>query len=350
MKKISIVICLVLILTLTFTACSTQTPSSTTQGTTKASEPVSLKLAHGAPDTFPLGVGSLDFKESADSSNTGVSIELFSNAALGPESEIIQAVILGNCDIGISTPYTISNLINMPELLLFEMPWLIGDRDLYYKIVSENETFKAMLGERLEAKGLKYLGGGDIGSYAIDMKDGMVLTPDDLKGTKLRTAENPLIVDWFGALGTSPVVVNFSEITTALQQGVMDGVYTTTPLLYMTNVYQLATNVTQLNSAYCWAMMVMNLDKFNSLSKEQQDALLAAGKAYSEGTRLAEDEYLANELKEFEKAGVTYHALTEAEMVPFQQKLEQVYATWRGKIGAESFDEVKAWVEAQKAG
>ncbi len=306
-----------------------------------------LKFAHGARPDFSLAIGAVEFKKIADqTSNGSLEVTIYGNAALGPEREFIEALMMGNVDLGVTTGFTLSNLTGMSELLVYEMPWLIGDKDIYYRAFAESKSIKT-IAKRLEAKGIKFLGAGDIGSFAILAKK-PVRTPADMVGMKIRTGENPLIVDVFKTMGVRPVVVNFGELFTAFQQGVMDGLYTTTPLIHMTKTYEVAKELTQLNNVYCMAYLVMNLKKFNSLSKEQQAIIEKAGAAYAATTRKASDDETARVVGIMEKTGLKFHSLNAQEMEPFQKAMEPIYKTWRDKIGAEIFDETKSFTEAAK--
>ncbi|OPY87175.1 MAG: C4-dicarboxylate-binding periplasmic protein precursor [Smithella sp. PtaU1.Bin162] len=314
---------------------------------TSAQAKTTLKYAHGARTDFSMHPASLEFKKVAEQDSKGsLEVTIFPNAALGPEREFIEALMMGNVDLGITTGFTLSNLTGMKELLVYEMPWLIGDRDIYYRAFAESKSFKTIK-EKLEAKGIKFMGAGDIGSFAILAKK-PIRTPADVVGMKIRTGENPLIVDVFKAMNVKPVVVNFGELFTAFQQGVMDGLYTTTPLVHMTKTYEVAKELTQLNNVYCMAYLVMNLKKFNSLSKEEQAALEKAGAAYTASLRKATEEQDRRVVQAMEKTGLKFYSLNAKEMEPFQKILEPIYKSWRDKIGAEIFDDTKAFVEKAK--
>lgn len=306
---------------------------------------VTLKLAHGARPDFSLAIGAADFKKFADQTSKGsLEVTIFGAAALGPEREFIEALMMGNVDLGITTGFTLSNLTGVTELLVYEMPWLIGDKDIFYRAFAESKSIQT-IAKRLEGKGIKFLGAGDIGAYAVLAKKPL-RTPADMAGMKIRVGENPLVVDTFKTFGARPVVVNFGELFTAFQQGVMDGLYTTTPLVHMTRTYEIAKELTQLNSGVVMAYLVMNLNKFNSLTKEQQAIIERAGAVYASGTRKASEDETTRTVGIMEKTGLKFHSLNAQEMEPFQKAMEPVYKTWRDKIGAEIFDETKAFTEA----
>jgi TRAP-type C4-dicarboxylate transport system substrate-binding protein len=161
---------------------------------------------------------------------------------------------------------------------------------------------------------------------------------------KFRTAENPLIVDWFGALGANPVVVSINEVFTALQQGVMDGVYTTITMMAQTKTYEVAKEITSLNNTLGMTFLVMNLDKFNSLTPEQQATMEEAGRAYIAAQREASMTETERVVAEMEATGAVYYSLNAEEVIPFREAVEPVYDKWRSQIGEAYFAETEEYI------
>jgi tripartite ATP-independent transporter DctP family solute receptor len=63
----------------------------------------------------------------------------------------------------------------------------------------------------------------DHGFRQITMKSKPINTPDDLKGIKIRLPVAPYLIALFQALGASPTPINFGEVYSALQTGLVDG-------------------------------------------------------------------------------------------------------------------------------
>src|ERR1700720_1441825 len=63
----------------------------------------------------------------------------------------------------------------------------------------------------------------DHGFREITMKSKPINTPDDLKGVKIRLPVAPLFIALFQHLGASPTPINFGEVYSALQTGLVDG-------------------------------------------------------------------------------------------------------------------------------
>jgi len=63
----------------------------------------------------------------------------------------------------------------------------------------------------------------DHGFRQITSKSKPINTPDDLKGMKIRLPVAPYLIALFKALGASPTPINFGEVYSALQTGLVDG-------------------------------------------------------------------------------------------------------------------------------
>ena len=63
----------------------------------------------------------------------------------------------------------------------------------------------------------------DHGFRQITMKSKPINVPDDLKGFKIRLPVAPLFISLFQHLGASPTPINFGEVYSALQTGLVDG-------------------------------------------------------------------------------------------------------------------------------
>lgn len=92
---------------------------------------------------------------------------------------------------------------------------------------------------------------------------------EDLNGKKIRVYATTLGDFVEGAGGTS-VTVAFSEVIPALEKGVVDCGITGTMSAYAANWQQVATHAYTLRVGWGLAFGAMNMDKWNSMSAEQQ--------------------------------------------------------------------------------
>ena len=94
----------------------------------------------------------------------------------------------------------------------------------------------------------------------------------DLKGKKIRVYSTTL-GDFVEGVGGTSVTVAFSEVIPALEKGVVDCAITGTMSAYTANWQQVATHAFTLRVGWGLAFGAMNMDKWKSLSADQQQLL-----------------------------------------------------------------------------
>ncbi|WP_298360995.1 TRAP transporter substrate-binding protein [uncultured Litoreibacter sp.] len=94
----------------------------------------------------------------------------------------------------------------------------------------------------------------------------------DLDGKKIRVYSTTL-GDFVEGVGGTSVTVSFSEVIPALEKGVVDCAITGTMSAYTAKWNQVATHAYTLRVGWGLAFGAMNMDKWNSLSAEQQSLL-----------------------------------------------------------------------------
>jgi tripartite ATP-independent transporter DctP family solute receptor len=101
------------------------------------------------------------------------------------------------------------------------MPYLVRDREHMKRI--EEAVVWPVLAPAAEAQGYKIIAVWENGFRHITNNVRPIITPDDLRGVKLRTPSGEWRVRMFQAYGANPSPMAFSELFVALQTGVMDG-------------------------------------------------------------------------------------------------------------------------------
>jgi TRAP-type C4-dicarboxylate transport system substrate-binding protein len=104
--------------------------------------------------------------------------------------------------------------------------------------------------------------------------------PDDLKGLKFRAA-GPTFAAMWEAAGASIVSPPSNEIYNAFQSGVVNGTDTSLGTLQSMRLYEVTDCLTAPGNNALWFMyepVLMSKKSFDKLNKQQQDAMIAAGK------------------------------------------------------------------------
>src|SRR5690606_29081465 len=135
------------------------------------------------------GAGAKAFAETVQNGSKGeYTIEQFPNSALGGEREVIEGLQLGTIDVAIVSTGATLNFV--PETGVFDIPFLFRDLTHARKVL-DGPIGQKML-EAFPKRGLIALAWGEQGFRHLTNNVRPVVTPEDAKGLKVRTTENPI--------------------------------------------------------------------------------------------------------------------------------------------------------------
>ncbi len=180
---------------------------------------IELKFGHvGAPGSL-FAVSAEEFARRANARLAGrVEVSVFGSSQLGGDEVMLQKLKLGTLDFAL--PSTIMSS-TVDAFGLFEMPYLVQDRDHMKRI--EEEVVWPTLVPLAEERGYRIIAVWENGFRHVTNNLRPVVTPTDLAGIKLRTPRGIWRVKLFQAFGANPSPMALSEVFVALQTGVMDG-------------------------------------------------------------------------------------------------------------------------------
>jgi len=147
-----------------------------------------------------------------------VHVTHFGNSQLGNDEVMLQKLKLGTLDFAV--PSTVMSS-EVAAFGLFEMPYLVEDRDHMRRIGTE--IFWPELAPLAEDRGYHVLGLWENGFRHITNNRRPITGPEDLQGIKLRTPRGEWRVALFQELGANPTPMPLAEVFVALQTGVIDG-------------------------------------------------------------------------------------------------------------------------------
>lgn len=146
-----------------------------------------------------------------------------------------------------------------------------------------------------------------------------VKTLADLKGIKLRTT-GPVENEVFSALGAIPVTMDWSEVSSAMQQKVLDGFGSTNSATFAQKYYADAKYCFELPWDGATLLMSVNQAKFDSLPADEQKILLDSAKnAEAKGWDRVASDYLTYKQKLI-GLGMTYNPAPADAIAAVQQK------------------------------
>ncbi len=127
-----------------------------------------------------------------------------------------------------------------------------------------------MYAERLEAKGITYLGSFHNGFRQITNSKREVRTPEDVKRLKIRVPGSEVYMKFFKTLGADPVAMSWSEVFTAIQQGTIDGQENGICITDSAKMDEVQDYLTMWNYSYENDLFVANTEIWESLERKNQ--------------------------------------------------------------------------------
>lgn len=293
---------------------------------------MTLKLGLVAPQAHPETKANEAFAEYVKKQTKGeITIDVFPMAQLGAERSMVEQVQGGTLDMMDCTTAVLSNFV--PEVSLFDLPFLWPSRGVAYSAMGDSEFFK-IFADAFPKKGFVAIGYGENEMRDLTTIKKQVRTPDDVKGLKIRVMEAPVYLETWRVLGASPVPMPFPEIYNALQQGVIDAQENpilTSILMKFTEVCPYAT-ITNYVLTECFK--IVNADIWAQLTPEQQQIFRDGAAMASKMNREIGMKMLVDELEKLEKKGkVKITRLTEEERMAFYEKVQPVYEKFEKKAG-----------------
>jgi tripartite ATP-independent transporter DctP family solute receptor len=159
----------------------------------------------------------------------------------------------------------------VPEFGLFEMPYLVKDREHMKKI--EEAVVWPTLAPAAEEQGYKMLAVWENGFRHITNNKRPIVTPEDLSGIKLRTPSGEWRVKMFQAYGANPTPMSFSEVFTALQTGVVDGQENPLTQIASGKFQEVQDYLSMTGHVYTPAYLLVGLNRWNGLPEDVRQIL-----------------------------------------------------------------------------
>jgi tripartite ATP-independent transporter DctP family solute receptor len=261
-------------------------------------------------------------------------IQNFFSGALGGERESIEAVQLGTQELTYTSTGPVPNFV--PAARILDIPFLFRDK-AHARAVLDGPIGQEMLKE-FESKGFKALAWGENGVRHMTNSKRAVNTPDDLKGLKMRTMENPVHVAAYKGFGIITTPMAFPEVFTALQQGTVDGQENPLSVIMAAKFDQVQKHLSLTGHVYSPCVMLMNKAAFDKLSAADKQAFLDAAKEAVKANRARVDEDDAKGVAELRSKGMQ---VVEVDKARFQAALTPVYADFEKQFGKANIDRIR---------
>lgn len=251
-------------------------------------------------------------------------VVVYGSSQLGSDTSMLQKVKLGQ--VTFTLPSTVMSSV-VPQFGVFEMPYLVSDREHMARIAEE--VVKPMLYPLAEEQGYKIIGIWENGFRQITNNERPINVPDDLDGIKLRTPKGKWRVRMFEEYGADPSPMALSEVFTALQTGTMDGQENPLVQIYSQKFQEVQDYLSLTNHVYTPAYVVVSANHWEQLPAEVRDVLESTAEelqGYVYEIAAEQDEQL---LGEMEAAGME---INEADTQAFIDASDPIYDAFAEEV------------------
>ncbi|MCR6098237.1 TRAP transporter substrate-binding protein [Salipaludibacillus agaradhaerens] len=302
---VSSAVALILVLTACGNANGTNSNNSNSQNETNSGESIELVAATINPSDSLLAETLVAFTEEIENQSDGqITFTVHTGGTVGNASSLYQSVISGDIDMIYSDTGWFAE--HNPVFDILSTNYLFEDQGHYETIVNSDGKLSYFEDLLIESPGLKnvmFAGGLErniISTFPIE-------TASDLEGRAMRSGGSSAEMEWWRNLGANPTTIDFNEVYSALQTGVAEGSQNSLDAMIEQRFGEVGEYVARTQHNLTLGFIVMNNDRYESLSDEHKEAIQQAAD-------IIQPEYIA---KAFEQADESMDVLIDEFGVTF---------------------------------
>lgn len=278
-----------------------------------------LKLAHGLDPSHPVHKAMVFMADRCNEISSGeLKIDIYPSGQLGSEQQCIELLQIGSLAITKVSSAAMENFTD--DFKVIGLPYMFKSSDHAFRVL-EGEIGDEILAaaEPFLIRGLCFY---DAGSRSFYTTNKPINEPDDLKGLKIRVMKSNVSFQLIRALGGSPTPIDWGELYTALQSGVVDGAENNSPSLYTSRHYEVCKYYSLNEHSTIPDVLIISLKVWNSLSEQEKEWLQQAADESVPVQRKLWADSEAESMKVFKEAGVE---IIYPDKAPFAEKTASVY-------------------------
>jgi tripartite ATP-independent transporter DctP family solute receptor len=299
-----------------------------------AAAQTTVRVSHPTPATSHYGAGTQAFCAELDKRSSG-RFKCQIQAGANDERASIEAVQLGTLDVTNTSTGPVSNFV--PEVGIVDIPFLFRDY-AHARAVLDGPIGQDIL-SKFPAKGIIALAWTENGFRHLTNSKRAVVKPDDVKGLKVRTMQNPVHIQAFQSIGVQPTPMAFSELFTALQQGVVDGQENPIPVILSAKFSQVQKHLSLTGHVYSPSLLLMSPALWNKLNDADKAMFREAARTGAAAQRKKVNDDEAAGVAQLRAEGV--EVVTNVDGQAFRSAMTPVWAEFAKKYGADNIRRIQ---------
>ena len=270
------------------------------------------------------------FMEYVNANSNTIEVKVFPNSALGQTREVIEAMRLGS-GASATTGGPGEYLSFVKRLGVLGLPFVWKSYDHAIRVL-DGEVGAELNGD-MEKSGFKVLGWGMAWGFRnVVTAKKEVTKVEDLKGLKIRTIPNKVFVAAINSLGANATPMNWGEVYTSMQSGVLDGYEHTHMQTLSFKLYEIACCVALTRHIMDPTMLAFSLPEWKKFNPSEQELLTKAGKFAADYLREMAPQKEKEAQDALAKNGMKIH---EIDLAPLQSAVIQAQDDLAKEIGTE---------------
>jgi tripartite ATP-independent transporter DctP family solute receptor len=294
-----------------------------------------IKLSHITSNTSHWHEGGVKFAELVkEKLGDRYEVKIFpggqiANANQRTELQMLQS---GTIEMQFVSPIILALFLD-GRFDAFSAPWLFEDNAAARTACTGQ--LAGVAEEWLKEKGIVMLGTGINGFRQLTNSKKPVRSPADMAGVKFRVAGTELFLAVFKELGANALTMNFGEVFTSLQEGVIDGQENPLAIISTSRLYEAQTHLTLWNYAFDPIFLVANAEFWQTVPEADRRVLRACAHEamayqWDHAEKLERDI-----LEDLTKKGMAVVTLSPDELAAFKSAAEPATRLLEKKVGAQ---------------
>ncbi len=241
-----------------------------------------LKFSHVVSENTPKGKAAKFFEQRLEELSKGkIDVQVYPSSQLYKDNAVLKAIKLDSVQMACPSFSKFGKIV--PQLALFDLPFLFKDIDHLHRV--QDSEVGQKLKDMVTAKGYVALDFWDNAFKQFTSSKKALIKPEDAKGQKFRIMSSKVLEEQFLVVGANPQMMPFSEVYSALQQGVIDGQENTNSNIFTKKFYEVSKYMTVSNHGYLGYLVVMSKKFWNSLPDDLKANVKQAMKEATEKER-----------------------------------------------------------------
>lgn len=233
-----------------------------------------IKLGHDNNVMTPGHQAFVKFKEIVESQSDGrIEVQVFPGGQLGSVQDMFEQTRRGDIDMSVGATTLFTQTI--PEFAVWDSFYMFDDAAHAHRVLdgkAGQELMKPL--DKMNLVGLGYM---EIGFRNFSNSKRPIMTPEDVKGLKIR-GYSPMQIAAWESVGCSLTNLSWSEVFTSLQQNLIDGQECATTSFYNAKFYEAQEYWSLTRHIYTNWLWYANKDFMNGLSAADRALVESAAK------------------------------------------------------------------------